>query len=206
MLMIGIIGINKQMDIVIIKYNAGNTQSVLLALERLGYSARISHRHDVIRSADRVIFPGVGQARSAMDSLIENGLNHLIPQLSQPVLGICLGMQLLCSHSQEGDIPCLNIIPETVKLFQGNLKIPHMGWNILHKMESKIFDHVKPQSYAYFVHSYFVPVNAYTIATSDYAIEFSAAVKKDNFYGVQFHPEKSGEVGQQILKNFLQDP
>lgn len=192
------------MEIVIIKYNAGNTRSVLFALERLGYTARVSNNHEEIQSADRVIFPGVGQASTAMSSLREHGLDRLIPKLTQPVLGICLGMQLLCSHSEEGDTACLNIIPETVKQFRGDLKIPHMGWNKLSGMETDLFYEVPESCYAYFVHSFYVPINSFTIATSDYMHEFSAAVKKDNFLGVQFHPEKSGEAGQQILKNFLQ--
>ena len=191
------------MNIVIIKYNAGNTRSVELALERLGYSAKITNQHEEILTADKVIFPGVGQANAAMQSLKENSLDQLIPQLKQPVLGICLGMQLLCSQSEEGNTTCLNIIPDTVKRFVGTEKIPHMGWNTIGQLKTKLFDEVVDNSYCYFVHGYYVPLSEYTIATCEYILPFSAAVQHQNFYGVQFHPEKSGETGAQILKNFL---
>jgi glutamine amidotransferase len=191
------------MNIVIIKYNAGNTRSVELALERLGYSAKITNQHEEILAADKVIFPGVGQANAAMQSLKENALDQLIPQLKQPVLGICLGMQLLCSDSEEGNTSCLNIIPDTVKRFVGTEKIPHMGWNTIGQLKTKLFDEVVDNSYCYFVHGYYVPLSEYTIATCEYILPFSAAVQHQNFYGVQFHPEKSGEAGAQILKNFL---
>lgn len=192
------------MNIVIIKYNAGNTRSVQLALERLGYQAEVTNDHQLIRAADRVIFPGVGQAFSAMQSLKENGLDQLIPLLTQPVLGICLGMQLLCANSEEGDTSCLSIIPARVKKFQGDLKIPHMGWNTVYDLKGSVFEGIKENSYAYFVHSYYVPVNDFTMAKCDYIQAFSAAVQFENFLGVQFHPEKSGDVGHQLLKNFLQ--
>lgn len=192
------------MYIVIIKYNAGNTRSVQLALERLGYQAEVTNDHQAIRAADCVIFPGVGQAYSAMQSLKEKGLDQLIPSLTQPVLGICLGMQLLCSNSEEGDTPCLSIIPEQVRKFQGDLKIPHMGWNTLYDLKGDVFKGIKENSYTYFVHSYFVPVNNFTTAKCEYIQPFSAAIQFKNFHGVQFHPEKSGDAGHQLLKNFLQ--
>ena len=191
------------MKVVIIKYNAGNTQSVALALARLGIAAEISNDKQVILSADKVIFPGVGQAFSAMNSLKETGLQDLIPQLKQPVLGICLGMQLLCNYSEEGETRCLNIIPETVKRFVGNEKIPHTGWNRINNLKSPLFDGLEENAYSYFVHGFYVPMSDFTVATCNYILPFSAAVQHRNFYGVQFHPEKSGETGAQILKNFL---
>lgn len=191
------------MKVVIIKYNAGNTQSVALALARLGIAAEISNDKQVILSADKVIFPGVGQAFSAMNSLKETGLQELIPQLKQPVLGICLGMQLLCKYSEEGETRCLNIIPETVKRFVGSEKIPHTGWNTISNLRSPLFDGLEENAYSYFVHGFYVPMSDFTVATCDYISPFSAAVQHLNFYGVQFHPEKSGETGAQILKNFL---
>lgn len=191
------------MKVVIIKYNAGNTQSVALALARLGIAAEISNDKQEILSADKVIFPGVGQAFSAMNSLKETGLQDLIPQLKQPVLGICLGMQLLCSYSEEGETRCLNIIPETVKRFVGSEKIPHTGWNTINNLKSPLFDGLEENAYSYFVHGFYVPMSDFTVATCDYITPFSAAIQYQNFYGVQFHPEKSGEIGAQILKNFL---
>jgi len=191
------------MKIVIIKYNAGNTRSVALALERLGVEAQITNDKAEILQADKVIFPGVGQAQAAMNSLKESGLDELIPQLKQPVLGICLGMQLLCRFSEEGNTTSLNIIPETVTRFVGEDKIPHTGWNTITNLQSPLFQDVEDNSYTYFVHGYYVPLCAFTIASCEYILPFSAAVQYQNFYGVQFHPEKSGESGSHIIKNFL---
>lgn len=185
------------MKLVIIDYGAGNTKSVKFALERLGLAPVLSNDKEVIAGADKIIFPGVGHAKAAMEVLTANGLHTFIPQLKQPVLGICLGMQLLCAHSEEGDIPCLGIIDETVKLFEPKLKVPHTGWNQCRDAQGEATAHY------YFVHSYYVPVNPYTTLSCNYINDFSAAVQKDNFYGAQFHPEKSGLAGEQYLKWFL---
>lgn len=190
--------------IAVIKYNAGNIQSVAFALERLGVAFTISDDPEVIRKADKVIFPGVGEARTTMQYLQERKLDAVIKALTQPVLGICLGMQLMCRHSEENDTPCLGIFDEPVRRFipGPGYKVPHMGWNqltaVTHWMDPKL-----EQSSVYFVHSYYVPVNAYTSAVTPYTLPFSAALKKDNFYAVQFHPEKSAEAGQTVLTNFL---
>lgn len=192
------------MKVVIIKYNAGNIRSVLFALERIGVNAIVSDNHDEIRSADRVIFPGVGEASSAMKYLKKNGLDKLICSLKQPVLGICLGMQLMCAHSEENDTQCLGIFDQEVKLFPNvGLKIPQIGWNNITQLKSRLFEGVMENSYMYFVHSYYVESCSNAIAKTDYGLEFSSAVHKDNFYAVQFHPEKSGESGQKILENFI---
>lgn len=194
------------MKVVIIKYNAGNICSVDYALKRLGVEAEISADMDVIRSADKVIFPGVGEAETTMKHLKATGLDKLIKELKQPVLGICLGMQLMCSHSEEGNADCLGIFDVPVKRFIPKLhedKVPHMGWNTIAKTNSKLFDGFDKDEYVYFVHSYYVPVNEHTSAVTDYIHPFSAALHKDNFYATQFHPEKSGSVGERILKNFL---
>ncbi|WP_028786863.1 imidazole glycerol phosphate synthase subunit HisH [Terrimonas ferruginea] len=193
------------MNIVIIKYNAGNTQSVLFALERIGAQATVTDDESLIRSADRVIFPGVGEAATAMQYLREKGLDKVIPTLTQPVLGICLGMQLLCAHSEERDTPCLNIIPVTVQKFStaNELKVPQIGWNTIHHLRSPLFNDVPDNSYIYNVHGYYAPESAYAIALCDYGIRYAAALNKDNFYGIQFHAEKSAATGEQILKNFL---
>lgn len=192
------------MNVAIIKYNAGNTQSVSFALQRLGINPIITNTVEEIQAADKVIFPGVGEASSTMNYLKESMLHKLIPSLKQPVLGICLGMQLMCSYSEENDTPCLGIFNETVKLFKAtnHQKIPHMGWNQLQQVNSWHDDTLETKS-VYFVHSYYVPVNLYTTAITDYIIPFSAAMKKDNFFAVQFHPEKSAEVGETVLKKFL---
>ncbi len=193
------------MDIAVIKYNAGNVQSVQYALQRLGANAVVTDKEDVIRSAEKVIFPGVGHAASAMSCLRENGLDELIISLKQPVLGICLGLQLLCKHTEEGDTDCLGIFDTQVKLFRSTeQKIPQIGWNNIYGCSSALFEGLcEKDAYVYFVHSYFAEACADTAATTDYIISYSSALQKDNFYAVQFHPEKSGKVGEQILKNFI---
>jgi len=192
------------MKVVVIKYNAGNIRSVLFALERIGVNAIVSDDHEVIRSADRVIFPGVGEASSAMKYLREKGLDTLISSLTQPVLGICLGMQLMCAHSEENDTTCLGIFDQQVRLFPENgYKIPQIGWNNITHLKTSLFQDVDENAYMYFVHSYYVENCNNAIATTDYITAFSSAVQKNNFYAVQFHPEKSGDAGQKILENFI---
>lgn len=192
------------MKVVIIKYNAGNIRSVLFALERIGLQAIVTDDYDEIRSADRVIFPGVGEASSAMNYLKEKGLDKLICSLTQPVLGICLGMQLMCSHSEENDTECLGIFEQKVKLFpSAGLKVPQIGWNNIINLKSGLFKEIPEGAYMYFVHSYFVEECEDAIAKTDYVLPYSSAIQKNNFSAVQFHPEKSGEVGQKILENFI---
>jgi imidazole glycerol-phosphate synthase subunit HisH len=192
------------MNVVIIKYNAGNIRSVLFALERIGIDAVVTDDHDEIKAADRVIFPGVGEASSAMAYLKEKGLDKLIPSLKQPVLGICLGMQLMCSHSEENNTPCLGIFDEKVKRFKADdYKIPQIGWNNITDLKSVLFERVSPNAYMYFVHSYYVEKSDFSIAITDYIQLYSSALQKDNFFAVQFHPEKSGTEGQKILENFI---
>lgn len=192
------------MKVVIIKYNAGNIRSVLFALERIGVNAIVTDDHNEIRSADRVIFPGVGEASSAMKYLKEKGLDQLICSLTQPVLGICLGMQLMCAHSEENDTECLGIFEQQVKKFpEAGLKIPQIGWNTISQLKTHLFNNVTENAYMYFVHSYYVESCDNSIATTDYVKVYSSAVHKNNFYAVQFHPEKSGEAGQKILENFI---
>lgn len=191
------------MDLAIIKYNAGNIRSVLYALERLGVQAEVTDDHEKIRSAGKVIFPGVGEASSAMNSLRENNLDKLIKELKQPVLGICVGMQLLCNHSEENNTDCLGIVPVQVKKFT-QLKVPQIGWNSIYDLKTELFRNVPEQSFIYNVHSFYAEDSKFTIAKCNYGLEYAAAVKKDNFYGVQFHTEKSATVGDQILKNFLE--
>lgn len=193
------------MQIVIIDYNAGNVQSVLYALQRLGVEAILTNEPEAIMKADKVIFPGVGEANTTMQYLKAHKLDDLIRSLQQPVLGICLGMQLLCQHSAENDTDCLGIIPQEVVRFQpqNGEKVPHMGWNSIHQLSDSLFPQELEGSYAYFVHSYYVEAGAYTIATTDYVQPFSAALQKDNFYATQFHPEKSGKVGERILESFI---
>lgn len=195
------------MDVAIIKYNAGNICSVDYALKRLGVAPIITADPEILRKADKVIFPGVGEALTTMEYLRAHRLDEVIQTLKQPVLGICLGMQLLCQHSEEGDTDCLGIFPADVKRFQPirhEDKVPHMGWNTLSHVNSDLFKGDLEGKFVYFVHSYYVPVNAFTAATADYIQPFSASLHKANFYATQFHPEKSGSVGEQILKNFLQ--
>lgn len=195
------------MEVAIIKYNAGNICSVDCALKRLGITSVITADEALLRRADKVIFPGVGEAGTTMEYLREHGLDRIIRSLQQPVLGICIGMQLLCRHSEEGDADCLGIFDAEVKRFVSQRhedKIPHMGWNSLSSMDHALFSGVPKESFVYYVHSYYVPVNPATIATTDYIVPFSAALHKDNFYATQFHPEKSGSVGELVLRNFLQ--
>jgi glutamine amidotransferase len=191
------------MKIVIIDYGAGNIFSVQTALRRLGYEAVLSNEVGEISSADRVIFPGVGQASAAMQQLTDKGLAHVIPQLTMPVLGICLGMQLMCRHSEEEDAAGLGIFPVDVLRITGADRVPHMGWNTLHNLQSPLFQGVGEGERMYFVHSYYVPLCAHTIAESEYPSAFSAAIRKNNFYGCQFHPEKSSAMGERVLLNFL---
>jgi len=194
------------MNIVLIKYNAGNIQSVLYALERLGVLAEVTDDAEKITTADKVIFPGVGEASSAMKSLQEKNLDKIIQSLQQPVLGICVGMQLLCAHSEENDVDCLGIVPVQVKKFKSGsekLKIPQMGWNTIHDLKTPLFKNIPEDSFIYNVHSYYAEDSSYTIASCDYGVTYAAAVQKDNFYGVQFHTEKSSATGEQIIQNFL---
>ena len=198
--------------IAIIKYNAGNVQSVLYALQRLGVDAFVTDDYTEIQSADKVIFPGVGHAHSAMKYLTKSGLDKLIISLKQPVLGICLGLQLLCNFSEEGETECLGVFDTQVRKFRETfpqnpdsvpMKIPHMGWNNIYNLSSPIMTGIDENSFVYFVHSYYAELSSQTIATNDYILPFSAAMRKDNFYGVQFHTEKSAAIGDQILSNFL---
>jgi len=195
------------MKIAIIKYNAGNIQSVLYALERIGHSALVTDNTDEIKNADKVIFPGVGEASTAMNYLKERNLDTLICSLTQPVLGICLGMQLMCDYSEENNTECLGIFDENVKKFQAKdekLKVPQIGWNSIYDLKTGLFKNVAENSYCYFVHSYYASIGGYTIGTTNYVQPYSSALHKNNFYGVQFHPEKSAAAGEQILKNFLE--
>lgn len=193
------------MKVVIIKYNAGNIQSVLFALERIGVKAVVTDNHEEIRNADRVIFPGVGEASSAMRYLKEKSLDQLICSLTQPVLGICLGMQLMCSHSEENETECLGIFDQKVNKFKDTVgyKIPQIGWNNINGLKTSLFSGVDENAYMYFVHGYFVENSKETIATTNYITEYSSAIQKKNFYAVQFHPEKSSEAGLKILENFI---
>lgn len=189
--------------IAIIDYNAGNTTSVKNAIERLGATAIVTRNHALIRSAEKVIFPGVGEASTAMQFLREQELDRLIVQLRQPVLGICLGQQLLCRFSEEGNTTCLGIFPVDVKRFPDTELVPHIGWNNLLEIRSGLLSGITETDDVYFVHSYYAELSEYTIATCDYGLTYSAAMQKDNFYAVQFHPEKSATVGERILRNFL---
>ena len=190
------------MKIAIIKYNAGNTQSLLFALERLGVNGIVTNDANEIVSADKVIFPGVGEASSAMAHIKEHNLDQVIKELKQPVLGVCLGMQLMCEHTEEGDTDCLGIFNTKVKRFK-DLKVPHVGWNKLHNNTGSLFAGEGAAPYVYFVHSYYAEPGDDTVATTDYGVRFSSALARDNFYGVQFHPEKSAEAGLTVLKNFI---
>lgn len=195
------------MKVAIIKYNAGNIYSVTHALRRVGVEPIITADPEIIKQADKVIFPGVGEASTTMDYLKEHHLDKLIQDLKQPVLGICLGMQLLCKHSEEGNVECIGIFDTDVKRFQPEKhqdKVPHMGWNTIKDLkEDGIFTKDMENDFVYFVHSFYVPLNPYTAATTDYILPFSASLRKENFFAAQFHPEKSGKMGEQIIKNFL---
>lgn len=192
------------MKLAIIKYNAGNIQSVSFALERLGVDFTITDNAEEIMKADKVLFPGVGEASTTMQYLRDKKLDQLVPSLKQPVLGICLGMQLMCRYSEENNTTCMGIFNEDVKLFvpKDDLKVPHMGWNNVVKANGWLDPAIENQ-YAYFVHSYYVPVNAYTSAVTEYITPFSSAMHRDNFYAAQFHPEKSAKAGELVLKSFL---
>ena len=194
------------MSTVIIQYNAGNIQSVLYALERLGVAALVTDDPIKIKTADRVIFPGVGEASTAMQYLKERQLDILIQNLKQPVLGICLGMQLMCTYSEENNTNCLGIFNEQVKQFRpenNSIKVPQMGWNTITHLQTPLFKGVEENTYAYFVHGYYASIGEHTIAQTNYILDYSSALHKDNFYGVQFHPEKSAKAGEQIIQNFL---
>ena len=191
------------MKTAIIDYGAGNVQSVLFALERLGYEGNVTNDWNTIKSADKVIFPGVGEASSAMKMLQESGLDVLIPTLKQPVLGICLGMQLMCKHSDEGNTNGLGIFDVNVVKFSKEVKVPQMGWNTIYNLKSLLFTGIKENEFMYLVHSFYAPLSENTIAITNYEQEYSTALQRDNFFGVQFHPEKSGVFGEQILNNFL---
>ena len=194
------------MNVAIVKYNAGNIFSVKHALKRLGIAAEVSANPEVLTQADKVIFPGVGEAKTTMEYLRHTGMDKLIQGLKQPVLGICLGMQLMCRHSDEGNVDCLHIFDTDVKHFEPENpedKVPHMGWNSLRQLKGPLFEGVDEDEFVYFVHSFYVPDNACNVATADYILPFCAALQQNNFYATQFHPEKSGKIGEKILSNFL---
>lgn len=191
------------MKIVIINYGAGNIQSIKFAIERLGFEAVLSNDPAEIKAADKVIFPGVGEASSAMAKLKESGLDTLVPQLTQPVLGICLGMQLMCNYTEEGNTKGLGIFDVDVIRFTNEVKVPQIGWNQIRNFKSELFDSVSEEDYIYLVHSFYAPICKETICETDYVINYSSGLQKNNFYGLQFHPEKSSDVGEKILSNFL---
>ena len=192
------------MKLVIIDYGAGNIKSIQFAFKRLGIDAKLSNNPNEIMLADKVIFPGVGEASSAMKKLTESGLDNLIPKLKQPVLGICLGMQLMCLHTEEGDTKGLGIFNTSVKRFCSGVKVPQMGWNTIYNLRSNMFKDVTENDYMYLVHSYYALDCKESVATTNYQLEYASALQKNNFYGVQFHPEKSSKVGEKLLKNFLE--
>ena len=192
------------MKIVIINYGAGNIQSIKFAIQRLGYEAVLSNNEEEIRNADKVIFPGVGEASSAMAMLKSTGLDKVIPTLKQPVLGICLGMQLMCKYCEEGNTEGLNIFDVDVVKFNDSEKVPQIGWNQIENLKSDLFKGINEKEFMYLVHSYYVPINDETIATTNYGLAYASALQEKNFYGVQFHPEKSSKAGAEILKNFLE--
>ncbi|MCB4808519.1 imidazole glycerol phosphate synthase subunit HisH [Tamlana sp. 62-3] len=192
------------MKLVIIDYGAGNIKSIQFAFKRLGVDAVLSNNAEEIKAADKVIFPGVGEASSAMKMLKKSGLDTLIPNLKQPVLGICLGMQLMCLHSEEGNTEGLGIFQTKVKRFSNSVKVPQMGWNVIKDLKSDLFKGIKENEYMYLVHSFYAEHCNETIAATDYEINYASALQHENFYGVQFHPEKSGKEGEKILKNFLE--
>lgn len=192
------------MKIIILDYGAGNIKSIQFAFQRLGYNALLSSNPEDIRKADKVIFPGVGEASSAMKKLKQSGLDMLIPQLKQPVIGICLGMQLMCNHTEEGDTTGLGIFKVNVKRFSNQVKVPQMGWNTISNLKSDLFKGIKDQEYMYLVHSFYAENCEQAIATSNYELEYASALEYNNFFGVQFHPEKSSKAGERLLKNFLE--
>ncbi len=191
------------MNVSIIKYNAGNVQSVLFALERIGINATVTDDAAFLNSSDKIILPGVGEASSAMHYLKERKLDEVIVNLKQPVLGICLGMQLMCQSSEEGDTKCLGIFDNKVKRFSGDVKVPQIGWNNIYDLKTNLYNNIKENEYMYLVHSYYAEISEHTIAKTNYGLEYSSSLQKNNFYGVQFHPEKSGDAGQQVLENFI---
>lgn len=191
------------MNVVIIDYGAGNTKSIQFSLKRLGIDAKLSNNRNVIKNADKVIFPGVGEASNAMQKLKENKLETLIPELKQPVLGICLGMQLLCNYTEEGNTKGLGIFDVNVKRFSKEFKVPQIGWNTIKNSKFKLFHNIRDDEYMYFVHSFYAELCGETISETNYGLNYSSALKKNNFYGVQFHPEKSCKAGEQLLSNFL---
>ena len=192
------------MDVVIVDYGAGNIKSIQFAFKRLGVDAILSNNPEIIKAADKVIFPGVGEASSAMKMLQISGLDDLIPKLKQPVLGICLGMQLMCNHTEEGNTDGLGIFDVNVKRFSNTVKVPQMGWNTIHNLKSELFKDINEAEFMYLVHSYFAENCEEAIATSNYEIVYASALENENFYGVQFHPEKSSVAGEQLLKNFIE--
>jgi imidazole glycerol-phosphate synthase subunit HisH len=189
--------------IALVKYNAGNITSVKNAVERLGYSCLVTDDETILKLAEKVIFPGVGEASSAMHYLKEKGLDEIIKNLKQPVLGICLGQQLMCQFSEEGTTECLGIFEATVKKFEPKLKVPHMGWNTISELNSELYNGISADEDFYFVHSYYAEISNETSAICEYIVPFSASMQKDNFYATQFHPEKSSNIGEQLLLNFL---
>ena len=189
--------------LVIIDYGAGNIKSIQFAFKRLGVEAVLTNNIDEIKVADKVIFPGVGEASSAMKMLIASGLHEVIPTLKQPVLGICLGMQLMCNHTEEGNTNGLGIFDTNVIQFSNQVKVPHMGWNTIYNLQSPLFQGINENEYLYLVHSFYAPLSENTIAMTNYELQYSSALQLNNFYGVQFHPEKSGLVGEKLLQNFL---
>lgn len=195
------------MKVAVVKYNAGNIFSVLHTLSRLGVEPTLTDDVRTLQEADRIIFPGQGEASGAMAYLREQHLDEVITRLTQPFLGICIGQQLMCRHSEEGDVDCLGLFPLDVKRFQPSEqseKVPHMGWNQLYDLKTPLMKGLSERDFAYFVHSFYVPMSEFTIATTDYIHPFSAALHRDNFYATQFHPEKSGDVGERIIRNFLE--
>ena len=193
------------MEVIIIKYNAGNVQSVMYALDRIGISYKLSDSIEEIQAADRIIFPGVGEASTAMKSLRANGLHKIIPHLKQPFLGTCVGMQLLCNHSEENDTTCLGVFDIEIKKFpkRESFKIPQTGWNDIYDLQSKLTEGIAPHSFVYYNHGYYAPICESTVGTTNYILEYSAVLQKNNFYACQFHSEISGDVGQKVFENFM---
>ena len=191
------------MKVTIIKYNAGNVQSVLFALERIGINAIVTDDVDVLKSSDKIILPGVGEASSAMQYLKDRKLDEVIISLTQPVLGICLGMQLMCESSEEGNATCLGIFDNKIKRFSGDVKVPQIGWNTIYGLKTDLFKNIKENEYMYLVHGYYAEVSKHTISKTNYGVEYSSSLQKNNFYATQFHPEKSSDAGQQLLENFI---